>query len=305
MDWNAVRDFLAVARHGSLSRAGAELSVNASTVGRRIEALERRLGQRLFQRAQTGYRLTDEGRDLLERAERLEAAALAFERRASWGEGARGRVRLATAENLANELIIPALGPFLAAHPGLALEVVTDVRAANLHRRDADLALRLVRPVQGNVTLRRVGVMRYGLYGSAACVERRAQANDAGFERGALIAWSEAYADLPAARWIERRLAGRAPALVTSSLRAQVVAARAGLGLAVLPCLVGDAEPSLRRVASEADALEQALWLVTHADLAGSTRVRAVAGFLVGLVERSAGRLTGDGPRHAKDEEAR
>ena len=301
LDWNAVRDFLAVSRTGSLNRAAATLGVNATTVGRRIEALEAGLGVRLFQRAQTGFALTDEGRDLIERAERIEAAAVAFERRAEASDHVRGRVRLATAENLANFLLIPALPTLRAEHPELTVEIATDVRSANLHRREADLALRLVRPTQGNVTIKRVGAMRYGLYGSADYLARRAErtrdkdctADCARFEADDLIAWSEAYADLPAAQWIERTLEGRAPALVATSLYGQVIAAREGMGLAVLPCFVAATEPTLQRVSSEAGAMAQELWLAVHTDLAASARVRAVAGFVERTVAASARTLEG------------
>ena len=299
LDWNVVRDFLAVARTGSLSRAGRALGVNASTVGRRIEALEAGLGVRLFQRAQTGYALTDEGRDLVGRAERIEEAAIAFERRAEAGERLEGRVRLATAENLANALVIPALGGFRERHPNLTLEIVTDIRSVNLHRREADIALRLVRPVQGNVTIQRLGVQRYGLYGSLDHLARRPPRRGVRHDADRLIAWSEDYADLPAARWIEQVLEGRAPALVTSSLQGQVVAARAGLGLALLPCFLGDAEPSLRRIACDADAIEQDVWLATHSDLVGSARVQAVTGFLSELIRASAPRLGGTASLYA------
>ncbi|RVT85206.1 LysR family transcriptional regulator [Rhodobacteraceae bacterium CCMM004] len=297
LDWNAVRDFLAVARTGSLNRAAATLSVNATTVGRRIGALEAALGVRLFQRAQTGLALTDDGRDLIARAEGIEAAAVAFTRRAERGGAVRGRVRLATAENLATVLLLPALPTLRARHPDLTVEIATDIRSANLHRREADLALRLVRPAQGNVTIKRVGSMAYGLYGAVSYLDRagRGAADRGRFDTEAFIAWSESYADLPAAMWIERRLAGRPPAVVATSLRAHVVAARAGLGLAVLPCFVAEDEPELRRVPSEVDAMAQDLWLVLHADLAGSARVRAVADFVEETVAANARSLEGLG----------
>ena len=292
LDWNLLRDFLAVAREGSLNRAAATLGVNASTIGRRIEALEAHVGWPLFARSRSGYTLTDEGRDLLDQAEALEGAALALERRVASGGGVRGRVRLATAENLANFLVIPALGALRRAHPELVLEVVTDVRSANLDRHDADLALRLVRPTRGSLTVRRLGRQRYALYGSARLL-REGVPPSGRLGEADFIVWSDAYADLDAARWTERALAGRAPALVTTSLYAQYVAARAGCGFAVLPCFLADPDPALRRIPSSADALVQEVWLVMHTDLAASARVRAVADFLVDLVERNADALEG------------
>ncbi|MEM5502677.1 LysR family transcriptional regulator [Ahrensia kielensis] len=295
MDWNLVRDFLAVARTGSLNRAAQKLGVNASTVGRRIETLEGTLGVHLFQRSQTGYVLTDEGEGLIARAEAFEEASIAFERRAEASGNVEGRVLLATTENLANFLIIPALPDFRAQHPKLRLEILTDIRAVNLNRREADLALRMVRPTQGNVSIRRLGTMHNGLYGSVDYVERRqaeSKEKDTGrFDEDEFISWPEHYGDLPAAQWINRVLQGRAPALVTSSLYAQLAAARAGLGLAVLPCFMGDAEPVLRNVPSDADVIVQEFWLAIHTDLVNSARVRVVANFLTELVHQNSARL--------------
>ena len=296
-DWNTVRDFLAVARTGSLNKAAVMLGVNATTVGRRVEALEATLGVRLFQRAQTGFVLTDEGRDLIDRAEQIEDAAISFEHRAEQTDSVSGRVRLATAENLANFILIPALGTLREKHPNLVVEMLTDIHSANIHRREADLALRLVRPTQGNVTIKRVGQMRCGLYASAAYLSRREARKDkqdiGRLDSDQFIAWSDAYHDLPSAKWIERTLQGRSPAAVLTSLYAHLAAAREGLGMAVLPCFLASSETCLRHVPSEADAITQNLWLVLHADLAASTRVRAVADFIEETVKSSARILEG------------
>jgi DNA-binding transcriptional LysR family regulator len=109
IDWYAIRDYLAVARVGSLNKAASSLDASATTVGRRIEALEAGLGVHLFKRSQTGFALTDDGHELIARAEQIEAAAVAFESRAKASERVRGRVRLAMAENLANFILIPEL----------------------------------------------------------------------------------------------------------------------------------------------------------------------------------------------------
>lgn len=295
LDLNAVRDFLAVARAGSLNRAALALGVNATTVGRRIDALENALGVHLFQRSQAGYMLTDEGRDLIERAEQLEEAALAFERGADRSDYARGRVRLATAENLANFILLPALPTLREQHPELTVEIVTDIRVSNLHRQEADLALRLVRPTQGNVTIKRIGTQQYGLYGSIGYLASRADRmigqNEGRLGGDQLIAWSETYGDLPAAQWIEQTLEGREPIVVMTSLYGQLSAAREGLGLAVLPCFLAATEPSLQHVPSTADAISQELWLAIHTDLAASTRVRAVAEFVEEAVAANADKL--------------
>ena len=144
-----------------------------ATVSRRLDRLEAALGLPLFSRHQQGYRLTDDGEALLERAEALEHAGLAFGEAGQLQGQVAGTVRLATAENLANPLIIPSLPTLFAQHPELRVELVTGVQTVNLHRRDADLAVRMVKPDAGHLTLRRLGTLGFGLYGTGAYLDAR------------------------------------------------------------------------------------------------------------------------------------
>lgn len=290
--WDDARVFLAVARSGTLTGAADALGGGIATVSRRIERLEGALGVPLFARHQSGYRLTDDGEALLPKAEALEQAAETFGAQANAASAAAGRVRLATAENLANPVIIPSLPPLRARHPRLVLEIVTDVATVNLHRRDADLALRMVKPQRGNVTLRRLGTLGFGLYGSPAYVNARPGGPDAAaFDHDAFIGWSEAQSHLPAAQWIERALRGRPPALATTTLSAQFSAVVAGLGLAVLPHFLGR-DAGLVQLPAEL-GVDQTIWLVIHADLAASRRVRVVADHLAEVIQAQRHRLAG------------
>lgn len=294
MDWNDLKYFLEVARGGSLTRAADVLRVSQSTVSRRIAVLEARLSTRLFARHQTGYHLTDEGRELLGRAEAVEDNMLAFERGASGlSPGVSGLVRLATSDNLASDLVIPALPHFVARHPQLRLEIVTTTAAVELGRRDADLALRLVRPSHGNLKARRLGAMSYGVYGHRDYLARHPAPADDPLAGRAMITWDEAHAHLPAAQWLAKRAPEAHVVLAVSTLRAQIAAARAGLGLAIIPdFLVTD--PDLVRVLAPGDVFSDGVWLVLHADLAASSRVRAVADFLAETVDAARAALAGE-----------
>ena len=276
--WNDVPVFLAVARAGSLSGAASPLSIGLATVSRRVERLEASLGRPLFLRHYTGYRLTEDGAALVERAEEMEAAARAFDSGLPEEPEVSGTVRLATAENLATALILPALPGLRRAHPRLTLEIATDIATVNLHRRDADIALRLVKPDRGHVSVQRVGLLGYGLYGAPSYIDGRAGSSEVDLEQDDFIAWAEGYGQLPAAHWIERALRGRAPAAVTTSLAAQVAACASGLGLAVLPHLL--ARPHALISLDYDLGIDQPIWLVTQTDLASSRRVQAVASFL-------------------------
>jgi len=273
--WDDARIFLAIARCGTLSGAASLLDIGVATVSRRLDRLEAALAVPLFSRHQNGYRLTDDGQALVVRAEALEHAALAFGEAASSQGRIAGSVRLATAENLANPLIIPALGALFAKHPDLRIEVVSGVQTVNLHRRDADLAVRMVKPEAGNVTIKRLGTLGFGLYGARHYIETRHKDSDAAsFDADEFIGWTESHAHLPAAKWVARCLRGRACKVETNTLSAQLAAAVSGLARQVgLVCLL----PEI--------GADQPIWLAIHSDLAHSRRVRAVADYLIALFE--------------------
>lgn len=268
--WDDLRVFLAVSRAGTLSGAARDLGLGLATVSRRMERLEAAVGQPLFLRTQSGYLLTEDGAAMVERAEEMEAAAHALTTGMAQGPEVSGRVRLATAENLATALIVPALPQLRAQYPALTVDLVTDIATVNLHRRDADLALRMVKPERGHVTLQRIGTLGYGLYAARTYLDRRPPEDE-------VITWGEAQAHLPAARWMESHLRGRMPALTTSTLATQLAACAAGMGVAILPHLL--ARPRGLVCVTDALGVDQAIWLAVQTDLIRSRRVQAVAGF--------------------------
>ncbi|HLO78989.1 MAG TPA: LysR family transcriptional regulator, partial [Magnetospirillum sp.] len=146
MDWEDVRHFLALARHGTLSATARALGVNHATVARRVAALESALGRVLFDRRADGYALTADGRAVADEAAPMEAAALAALHRLDRGTGLSGVVRVTTTRALADCFLAPRLGALAQAHPGIEVELVTGSRAFSLARREADVALRLGAP---------------------------------------------------------------------------------------------------------------------------------------------------------------
>lgn len=277
MIWDDTKAFLALARCGTLTLAAKSLEIGIATLSRKIERLEHSLQTPLFLRFQTGYQLTDEGKSLLSKAEAMETAALAFSKSAENESQLIGRVKVATAENLATHLILPALAHFQKNHPNLHIDLVTDIHTANLHRRDADLALRMVRPSNGNVSFQRVGTLGYGLYCSTHYQKKRSDANDD------FLQWGEHYEHLPAAKWISDQLAGKEPILTTTSLATQVSACLAGIGVAILPHLVTQHTDLI--CLADIPEVNQEIYLVIQTDLTQSKRIRAVADFLSELVK--------------------
>ncbi|KIZ34048.1 MULTISPECIES: LysR family transcriptional regulator [Rhodopseudomonas] len=284
MDWNDLRFFLAVARSGSLTRTSADLRVSQSTVSRRISEFERSLGMKLFARHQTGYFLTDAGREVLRDAETVEESILSLERGATGLDKApAGAVRLATSDSLATDLIIPAMPAFRERYPRIRLEIVTSTVAAELGRHEADIALRVVRPTRGNLKVRRVGHMTYSVYGSRAYVEQFPFIEGEPLGGRHFITWDESHAHLPAAVWLAREHPDCQIALTTTSLPTQIAAVRAGLGLAVVPDFLAVGEDFIRVIPAD-QMFSNDVWLVTHADLVASARIRAVSDFLADQV---------------------
>ncbi|WP_402212627.1 LysR family transcriptional regulator, partial [Streptomyces sp. NPDC088551] len=165
MDWDDLKIALAIARHGSLSAAARALGSTQPTIGRRLDALEQRLGAKLFEREAGGMRANALGRSLLEGLEQMDAGALAVQRRiAARDTGLDGALTVTSLDWLGDEVIAPMLARFGALHPGVALEVINDVRVFNLARREADLAFRFGSFAQENLIERRVGDVAYALY---------------------------------------------------------------------------------------------------------------------------------------------
>lgn len=290
-NWDDTRIFLAIARTGAVSIAARELGLGVATVSRRIARLEAALDLPLFSRHQTGYRLTHEGEMLLPKAVALEDTMRGFLVEAQDSTGAVGQVRVATAENLANPIIIPALCELLRRHPALSVDVITDVATVNLDRREADIAIRMVRPDRGNVTIRRVGTLGMGLYASAGYLEERPYVAKGDTRSNRYIGWSEKQAHISAAQWIAQTLKGGMAAISTTTLSAQLSAAMSGLGLAVLPHFLA-LEAGLVVVKAEL-GINQPIWFAMHSDLTGSHRVRIVADHLLAIMRENADRLSG------------
>ncbi|MBS0856927.1 MULTISPECIES: LysR family transcriptional regulator [unclassified Tatumella] len=278
--WDDIRIFLAVARAGTLSAAAETMNIGIATISRRLERLERSLSVPLFSRHQSGYRLTDDGEALLERAEALEYAGMALAEHAKLQENVAGMVRLATSDNLASHFVMPSLADLLGRYPGLRLEVLSGVQSVNLHRRDADLAIRMVKPEAGHLTLKRLGTVGFGVYAADSYLTGAANTPP---DETHYISWGDSHQHLPAAQWVTRKLRGKPCRVAANTLTSQVSAVSAGLGFGVLPHFMAR-QHNLRCVDPDI-GVDQVLWLVMHSDLAGSRRVRVVADHLIALFD--------------------
>lgn len=275
-----MRFFAALARHGSLSAAARALGVNHATVARRVAGLEETVGARLFERRPTGYELTAAGRDALQAAGAMETAARLLPRREASAEVA-GLVRITATPTLAEAFLVPRLGPLQQHHPALDLEVIADLRAISLPRHEADVALRLARPQDGDLIARAVATLRHGFYGTTGWRDRIAVG-----ETPIFVGFDEAGAHLPEAAWLARQFPTCRLAFRTNSQMTQAGAARAGCGIALLPNFLGSTDPGLVPVPIEPLPPTREIWLLTRRDVMSTPPIRTVTDFLLELFQR-------------------
>ena len=269
MDWDDVRVFLAVARQGSMRAAGRALGLSQPTIARRLAAFEATLGgQTLFDRLPEGPRLNAAGEHLIPAAESVEAAMLMLERRrVAASPGLTGTVRISTGECAAGFLARGLSGSITTAlPPGITLELVEQRPAADLTRREADMALRHSPPESGDFYTTKAGTF--------ACAVYRRRGADA----AAWVTYTEEQSHYAPAQWAQRQIETTCMpvALRASSMLMHLEAIRAGTGRGVLPCYVGDGHPLLERVTPPIPEIAAEYWIIVHRDLRRSACVRAV-----------------------------
>lgn len=278
MDWNDLRYVLAVADAGSLAGAARRLGVNHTTVLRRIGAFEQQLGLRLFERLPTGYVLTAGGEQLIAAARSIDATVTALERRLA-GQDLRlaGTVRVTTTDTLMGSILPEILAAFRDAHPGILVEIAVSNVMFNLTRREADVAIRPANDPPETLVGRRVGKVAFAIYGSPDYLATRGAA--VRLSDHLWVAPDDSLGATSVGQWMRAKLPRAEIAFVADSLLALRQAAQASLGLAALPCYLGDTSPDLVCVHQPIPELQTALWILTHSDLRHTARVRAFTEF--------------------------
>ena len=278
MEWGDLRVVLAIFREGTLSGAARRLGVTHSTVFRRLGAIEEQIGARLFERFRDGYAPTAAGEATAAAAARLEDEVLTLERRLA-GQDLRpsGVVRIATTDTL-GAILMRHVPTMRAAQPEIQLEVAISNAMANLSRREAEIAIRPAPEPPEILVGRRIADIAHAIYGSRAYLSRH---EDKDLSAHDWIALDDALASTVIGRWLGENLGAAQITCRVDALPALRDAALAGLGLALLPCYLGDPAFGLSRLTPKTLAKPRsALWLLTHDDLRRTTRIRATLDFL-------------------------
>lgn len=278
IDWDDVRYFLAVAREGSVRAAAARLAVNHATVLRRIAQLEGRLGGRMFEKLPSGYRLTTAGEEILEFAEQMETSSHRLETRVfGRDQGVSGLLRVTLPPPFAAHLLMPDFADFARLHPDIEMEFLSTGELANLTNRQADVAIRVAYDRE-TLPLNLHGLKGPEVFG--------------GFYMARSLPVAR-HTDTPdPVRWIaisgqgvpDWARAGEAHTtgvpIRTTDFATQITAVRQGLGITMLPCFVGDADPLLMRAPGTDLHLFGTLWLLTQGETRKTKRVRLFTEFM-------------------------
>jgi len=276
MDWDDFRFFAELVRHGNLSATARRLRADHSTVSRRIDSLERALKIKLFDRLPRGYVLTAEGERIAKRVSALEQAVFSIQRLEGGEAAIEGRVRISAPPAFASLWLVPRLAKLRRDHPGLVLNIIGATTAASLVRREADIALRLLKPEHSALKTRSLGRLRYGIYGA------RTYLNTVAEEDRVFLAYDEELDASPQQRWLRKVSGGRPIVILANDLVSMISAVRAGMGLAALPHVLVEGEKKLRCVAESEEATRE-LSLVYHPDIGRSARIRVVIDHLVAI----------------------
>ncbi len=280
MRWDDVRIFLEVYRTGSLTQAARSLQTTQATISRRIAGLEDAFGRALFVRTPEGTAPTDLARHLLPSAEAMETASVRMNTvRDSFGQELQGSVRLATTEDVCANLMIPLLAPFRRLHPRLRIEFVTGQGLVDLTRLQADIAIRTVRPTQGDLIIKRLTSTSGQIFGSKAYADTHGEKPPTQWD---WIGWGSDQHYMPEERWLKEHLPQVEPVLRANSMQVRRSAVLNNLGVTILP---RDFALLFDGLAPMPHALPQmpryATWIIAHATLHKEPRVKAVWDFIV------------------------
>jgi DNA-binding transcriptional LysR family regulator len=268
---------LALARGGNLAQAAQLCGVDGSTVFRTVQRLEKSLGQRLFERSRAGHRPTEVGLRLIGHAERVEAELEAAQTAVRADSGAvGGSVRISLTDSVLHGLVLPALGPLLAAHPQLRIESLALNTFANLTQREADIALRATMKPPPHLVGRRLGPIRVAVFAARRVVQEHA----VDVATAPWIAVDDALPEHPSVRWRRRHLPQVQPRLLANSVLAVHEAVLLGLGVGVLPYFLVGGRSELVDLTGALNDAESQLWLLTHPESRHLRRIATVAAHL-------------------------
>lgn len=294
IDWEDLRVFHYVANHGTMAAADL-LKMDVTTVRRRIASLEKSVGMRLMVKSGRGLTLTADG-------ERIHAKVAVMDelgREIATGatdaiRDVEGVIRISTMEGFGSSFLAPRLGEFTAHHPRVSVQLVTAPHILNLADREADLSINMVQPKQGRLVVRKLAQFGIGLYAAPSYLEQMGMpATVHALASHRFVTYVDELIQVPHVKWLLDIVQSPVASFSSTSLAAQLEAARGGAGLVMLPHFMVHRHSGLVRVLGSQIDLVRDWWLVVHQDLQRVPRIRAAIDFVASVMERDADMLLG------------
>jgi DNA-binding transcriptional LysR family regulator len=287
MNWDDLRIFLVLARAGLVSRAAGELGMDPTTVSRRVQRLEKAVGQTLLVRERAGPRLTEAGRRLLADAEAVERTA------GTLGEAPRAILRVSATEGFGTWFIAHHLGAFAREHPHVQVDLVATSGFLSPSKRETDVAILLARPRRGPLVTRKLSDYALRLYAAKSYLLDAPPICDAtDLRRHPLVGYIPDFLYAPELDYLGEIALGIEPALRSSSINAQYRMIASGAGVGVLPRFIGDSDDLLVPVLPEL-TIRRAFWLSTHRETRALDHVDRFVAWLIALTGRRQRQLLG------------
>lgn len=267
MNWDDVRFLVVLGRERSFAGGARQLKVDQTTVARRLKVLEQELGVSLFEKVSGNWVPTEAGRAVLAQAERIEQEMNALVRMAETGNVlVSGVVRITAVDTIVGTYLLPALPKLYERHPDLRIEFVTSDHNLSLTRREADLALRLARPQDGNLLIRKLTSCAFSVYlNPLRCLNNHDW-----------VAYDHDLAHLPESRWLASQYPHAHVKLRSNNLQVLMDAVRMGIGQAVLPDFIAEHDVALKKLHHNLPTLSRDLWLLVHPEMRHVPRIDAV-----------------------------
>ncbi len=288
-DWNDLRSFLAVVRAGRLTAAASQLRIDHSTLSRRIASLEEALQVRLFDRFSTGYVLTEAGESLVGHAEKIETAAIRIsstllDAKASMA----GPIRIATPEGFGTYFVAHRLREFSERYPSVNLELIANPNIVSLSKRQADIAVTMLRPEAGPLRARKLTDYEYGLYGAETLLSQRPEIKSIrDLIDLKLIGYIPDSLPTPAHDYLREYVGERPADLQISNIITQLGVTLHGYGVCILPCFMASKHRSLVRILPKEIRFTRSYWLVAHMDSRGPARMKAISTLIIKIVKEN------------------
>lgn len=277
-DWNRARAFLVTAEEGSLSAAARALGMTQPTLGRQVDALEDELGVVLFERVGRGFTLTPSGVELLEHVRAMGEAANRVSLTATGqSQSIEGTVCISASEVYAALVLPPIIAKLRRAEPGIRIEIVASIKASDLKRREADIALRNFAPSEPDLIAKKIRDVPARLYAAPSYLKRLGNPKSpADLSRADFISIDGSGAFMRGLNAMGLQLTEKNFPILTENYLVMWELVKHGLGIGILDATIGDREPSVKRALPSLAPLMFPIWLVTHRELSTTRRIRVV-----------------------------